>query len=167
MTTLVKLVFVFLSVQCLYAEDSGLSDDARKALEIRKQKIANAKPSLPYEERYKGPSAEEVANTQLKTSILESKGRWTRVPVGSILNIPEFYQSYVVDSSVGEFMQFQLFCKANRGLVKVFNVSKDILHGTEKLSSAEVKKIQESQHITILAHGDNPVVTSLDLLKTK
>ena len=111
------------------------------------------------------PYVKDDSVSQLSQStILSSKGKWTFLPKGSILNMPKNLERYSVSGKSGDYLPFNKFLKFNRGWLSTYEATNREIFGEDALTKSALKSIEKSKFVVVLTQNKNPVSTSIDIL---
>ncbi len=97
----------------------------------------------------------------LDRSVILNDGRkWTLIPKGSLLAIPEAHQQRVnAQPGTAKYVEFSSFLLRNRGWLSTHAVTLEQARGNQRLNTKAVEVLQKSGRVVISVYQGGPITT--------
>lgn len=99
-----------------------------------------------------------------QATILAKGGKWTIVPKGSILHLPEKFSNLVVAKPQGKMMPFSQFLKANYSWLRTKEVTSDHVSGVKEVDKKAFESIAYNNLVVVASLHRSP--TAIYIKKT-
>lgn len=130
---------------------------------IYKSQLEADAESYSYEE---DPSIERnLPDLMEGATILYSGNRWTFIPSGSIVAMPDRQKRRVVSKQQGKFLPWPRFVRLNASWLSTYPVSAEIARGGDKFEESDFEALAESRRVLVATLNGNPISVSKTILK--
>ena len=128
---------------------------AQKSARITQSQETRLEPTVT------GNSISRDSDPLKNSTILSFNGKWTFVPKGAVINIPERYSARILKEGKGEgeLVPFPVFMRANYGWLATKEVNQEQIIGEGKSNAGLRTNLEYSKYVVIATREKSPVTT--------